>query len=105
MKLSRLEATTQRHSSVASQRVRHADEENVRRVEAMEGVEDDRQRSLQQELLDFEAPASAPFSGGEGVLQDARQVAAELVLLGNNRNGLLKLQALSHVFSKIDDQA
>lgn len=105
MKLSRLEATTQRQSSAASQRVGHAAEENVRRVEAMEGVEGDRQRSLQQELLDFDARAIASFAGCEHVLQDARRVAAELILLGSNRNGLLKLQALSHSFLKIDDEA
>jgi hypothetical protein len=105
MKLSRLESRTQRPSATASVPRRPVAEQDVRRVEAMEAVEDDRQRSLQQELRDFEAREIAPLVGREHMLQDARQLAAELTLLGSNRSGLLKLLALSHAFSKIDDRA
>ena len=105
MKLSRLESTTQHHSQDAIERARHVAGESVRRVEALEGVEGDRQRSLQQELADFDPRAIGSFEGSEHMLQDARRVAAELTLLGSNRNGLLKLQALSLHCSRIDDQA
>jgi len=105
MKLSRLASTTQPHSPDAIERVRHVAGESVRRVEALEGVEGDRQRSLQQELADFDPRAVGSFEGGEQILQDARQLAAELTLLGNSRKGLLKLQAISLPCSRIDDQA
>ena len=105
MKLSRLESTTQRHSQDANERARHIAGESVRRVDALEGVEGDRQRSLQQELADFDPRAVGAFEGSEHRLQDARRVAAELTLLGSNCNGLLKLQALSLHCSRIDEQA
>ena len=105
MKLSRLESTTQHHSQDAIERARHVAGESVRRVEALEGVEGDHQRSLQQEIADFDVRAIGPFEGREHVLQDARKVAAELTLLGNDRSGLVKLRALSLHCSRIDDKA
>lgn len=105
MKLNRLESTTQQHSPDAIERARHVANESVRRVEALEGVEGDRQRSLQQEIAEFDARAIGPFAGDDHMLQGARQVAAELTLLGSNRNGLLKLQALSLPCVRIDDKA
>lgn len=105
MKLNRLASTTQQHSPDAIERVRHVAGQSVRRVEALEGIEGDRQRSLQQEIAEFDAKAIGPFAGDERMLQGARQVAAELTLLGTNRNGLLKLQALSHACVRIDDKA
>ena len=104
MKLSRLESTTQRHSQDAIERARHVAGESVRRVEALEGAEGDRQRSLQQEIADFDPRAIGPFEGDERMLQDARQVAAELALLGPQRSGLVKLEALSLPCSRIDDE-
>ena len=104
MKLSRLESTTQRHSQDAIERARHVAGESVRRVEALEGAEGDRQRSLQQELADFDPRAIGSFERDERMLQDARQVAAELALLGSNVNGLVKLPALGLPCSRIDDK-
>lgn len=104
MKLSRLESTTQRHSQDAIERARQVAGESVRRVEALEGVEGDRQRSLQQEVADFDPRAIGSFEGDEQILQGARQLAAELTLLGSNRSGLVKLQTLSLPCSRIDDQ-
>ena len=57
MKLPSLASTTQHPTRESVERVRHADEQ-VRRVELMEGVEGDRQRSLQQELAEIEPPPS-----------------------------------------------
>jgi len=104
MKLSLLASTTRRHSQDAIERVRPVAGESVRRVEALEGAEGDRQRSLQQELADFDLRAIGSFAGGEHVLQDARQFAAALALLGSHCRGLIKLPALSLPCSRIDDQ-
>jgi len=104
MKLSRLESTTQSHSQDAIERARHVAGESVRRVEALEGVEGDRQRSLQQELADFDPRAIGSFERDERMLQDARQVAAELALLGSNVSGVVKLPALGLPCSRIDDE-
>lgn len=104
MKLSRLASTTQSHSQDAIERARHVAGESVRRVEALEGVEGDRQRSLQQEIADFDPRAIGSFEGEERMLQDARQVAAELALLGGNASGLVKLPAFSLPCSRIDDE-
>lgn len=105
MKLSRLESTTQSHSPEAVERGRRQAAVRVRRVEAMEGAEGDRQRSLQQEIAEVDPRVLGPFAGAEQVLEDARQVAAELTLLGTNASGLLKLRALSIPAERIDDKA
>lgn len=105
MKLNRLESTTQHISHDAVERAEHVSAAGVRRVEAMEGVEGDRQRSLQQDIAAFDPKAIGPFEGRERTLEDARQVAAQLSLLGNSANGLLKLRALSVACKRIDDEA
>lgn len=105
MKLNRLESTTQHHAPDALERARHGAGERVTRVEALEGLESDRQRSLQQELAEFDVRAIGDFAGGERVLADTRQVAAQLTRLGSHVSGLVKLPALSLHCSRIDDQA
>lgn len=65
MKLSRLSSTTQRPTQESIERVRHVDEERIRRVEVMEGVEGDRQRSLQQEMAEIQPAALGDFHGEE----------------------------------------
>ncbi|WP_265945166.1 hypothetical protein [Dechloromonas sp. A34] len=105
MKLSRLESTTQNHSPEAVERGHRLAGERIRRVEAMEGIEGDRQRSLQQEIAEVDPKAIGPFAGAGHVLEDARAVAAELTLLGTSASGLLKLRALSIPVEWIDDKA
>lgn len=105
MKLNRLESTTQSHSPEAVERGRRPVAERIRRVEAMEGIEGDRRRSLQQEIAEVDPRADGPFEGAAQILQDAREVAAELTLLGASANGLLKLRALSIPVERIDDKA
>jgi len=105
MKLSRLASTTQSHSPDAVERGRQLAGERVRRVEAMDGAEGDRQRSLQQEIAAVDPQACAPFAGADHVLADARAVAAQLTLLGTSASGLLKLRALSMPVERIDDKA
>jgi len=105
MKLNRLESTTQRLSQGSRERARHVAGEQVRRVEALEGIEGDRQRSLQQEMAEIEAGAIGDFAGGRRVLQDAREVAAELAALGTAADELIKSDVPGAAACHIDDQA
>jgi hypothetical protein len=105
MKLTRLGSTTQHLSAQTVERARHAAPDLVTRVEAMEGIEGDRQRSLQQEIAEVDPRASGPFEGEAHHLADARQVAAQLTLLGSSATGLLRLRQLSLAFPRIDDKA
>ena len=68
MKLSRLESTTQSHSRDSVERAEQAGAQQIRRVEALEGIEGDKERSLQQERAEVEALAIGDFSGA-GYLQ------------------------------------
>jgi hypothetical protein len=79
MKLTRLSSSTQRPTQESIERVRHVDDERVRRVEVMEGVEGDRQRSLQQELAEVDPAATGDFHGDQKILQEAREVVAQLL--------------------------
>lgn len=76
MKLERLASTTETLSSEARERAHAAALE--RRVEAMEGVEGDRQRSLRQEIDSVEQLAIGKFAGQAQQLASARQVAEQL---------------------------
>ena len=76
MKLERLASTTETLSSEARERARVAASE--RRVEAMEGVEGDRQRSLRQEIDSVEQLAIGEFAGQAQPLESARRVADQL---------------------------
>lgn len=104
MKLSRLESTTQRYSGISVERSRRVAEELVRRVELPEGVEGDRQRTLQQEIAEFDGKAIGPFEGGERVLQEARAVAAQLGSLGPGAGSLLRAVPPASARSKVDDK-
>ena len=105
MKLSRLSSTTQRPTQESIERVRHVDEERIRRVEVMEGVEGDRQRSLQQEMAEIEPAALGDFHGEEKVLQEARDVAAQLLDLDVGTDSLIKPGAPLSRLIGIDDSA
>lgn len=105
MKLNRLASTTQRPSQESSERARHVAGQRIRRVEALEGVESDRQRSLQQEIAEIAPGAIGAFKGGERVLQDARDVAAQLTALGPAVDELIKPTALPAAIKGVDDTA
>lgn len=81
MKLTRLDSTTARPSGEAAARAQAAAPERVRRVEAMEGVEGDRLRSLRQELAEIDPRAIGPFNGQAQVMSDARMIAEKLASL------------------------
>lgn len=105
MKLNRLASTTQPPSQDAIERARHRPDEQVRRVEALEGVEGDRQRSLQQEIAEIEPGAIGPFNGGEQVMQGARDVAAQLAVLGSAVDALIKSAPVATAIHVVDDKA
>ncbi len=105
MKLHRLASTTQRPTQESIERVRHVDGERVRRVEVMEGVEGDRQRSLRQEIAEIEPAAIAPFDGQEQVLREASEAAAQLLALGVAADGLIKPGALPRILQGVDESA
>jgi len=105
MKLNRLESTTQKPSSQPVERPRPVAGEPARRVEALEGVEADRQRSLQQELAEFDPRAVGPFDGGERIMQDAREVAAQLVSLGEAVDTMIKVGPAARSICGVDDKA
>jgi len=102
MQLNRLNSTTQRHSPEAVARARPASEESVHRVEAMDGAEADRQRSLQQEMAEVNPKSVGPFVGGEQILRDAHQLAAQIVSLGSKANSLLKPRPVSMTTRPMD---
>lgn len=99
MSLDRLSSTTQQYSRESVERAKAAAGERQRRVEAMEGVEGDRQRSLRQELAEAETPG--PVMEDERMRAKARQLAENLRALGRRADALLRMPAL-HV---LDDRA
>ena len=90
MTLTRVTTTHRALTREAAERARDAVHEPVRRVEALEGVEADRQRSLQQELDEVQAKATGPFEGEEQILQNARDVAEKLTQLGPEAADLVR---------------
>ena len=105
MKLTQLGNTTQRPVTEGGVRPHPAGGERVRRVEALDASESDRQRSLQQEMAEIEAEAIADFAGGDKILQDARAVAEQLAALGAAADELIKPAALPVGLRGVDDQA
>jgi len=101
MKLDRLTSTTQHLSQESRERARHVAAESIRQVAAMEGVEGDRQRSLQQEVAEFDQKAIASFAGGELVVAAAHEIAAQLAALDKSNNTLLKTPDL-HLLHQVD---
>lgn len=105
MKLTRLSSSTQRPTQESIERLRHVVDERIRRVEVMEGIEGDRQRSLQQELAEVEPAAVGDFHGEDKVLQDARDVAAQLLDLDVGTDSLIKPGVSLDRLIGIDDTA
>ena len=64
MKMSRLPSTTQQATPEAAERAALAQAGSVRRVEPMEGVVNERERSLQQDMAEVDPRAVGPYQGG-----------------------------------------
>ncbi len=105
MKLTRLGSTTQRFSQESIERLHQGDDFRVRRVDMLEGVEGDRQRTLQQEMAEIEPAAIAAFEGSDRVLQGARQLAAQVAALGPAADELIKPASLGKLLPGVDDLA
>lgn len=105
MKLDRLSSTTQTLSPESRERAWRVADETVLRVGAMEGVEGDRQRSLQQEISDFDQKAVGAFDGGELILAAAHDVATQLSNLGNAANSLVKTPDIRMLQAGVDAKA
>lgn len=102
MKLSRLESSNPCRSSESGDHRHQLAGAQVRRVESPEAAEADRQRSLQQDLAEFDAKAVGPFAGGKRVLQAARELAAQLISLGEDGGSVIRAGSAA---GKIDDKA
>jgi hypothetical protein len=105
MKLGRLDANAQHPSRDAVERVRHVADEVVWHVGAIEGIDADRRRSLQQEIAEIEQKAIGDFEGGDLILADAKAVAEQVSRLGGEVLHLVKPAALDSGFYRVDDKA
>lgn len=105
MKLDRLVSSTQRPARESIERLPHAADERIRRVDALEGVEPDRQRSLQQELSEVESGAIGAFKGGERVLEEVRSLASQVAALGQDAGRLIKAAPFAATAKGIDEMA
>lgn len=103
MKTSRLVSTTQQHSSDAAERALLAQAQSVRRVEAMENVNNDRERSLQQELAEVDPRSVGPYQGVERRRQEAVRIAGQLARMGPLGLLLLNMNTRSKRPGQIDE--
>lgn len=105
MKLNRLESATQHHGSDFAERVQNGPGERVRRVEAGEGLDGDRERSLQQELAEFDPRAVGPFEGSDRIREDAQKLAAQLSALGSAVDTVMLPVSVKKALLGVDDEA
>lgn len=104
MKMSRLASTTQKATPEAVERSALAQAGGVRRVEPMEGVANDRERSNQQDMAEVDPRANGPYQGQERRQQEAGMVASRLVDMGAAALKLLRYDTRARR-GKIDERA
>ena len=102
MNLDRQTTTTQQISPNAREHARLVPAGSIAQVAAMEGIEGDRQRSLQQEVAEFDQRAVGPFAGGEQIQQAAHEIAVQLSSLGSNAQHLLKAASADSSHHAVD---
>lgn len=91
MRLARLTSSSRRLPQEAAERAREGAGESRWRINAAEGTNPDRGRSLQEELEAGKAPfPDAP--SGQAALREAREVAGKLVNMGSGAAALIKPQ-------------
>jgi len=105
MKMSRLASTTQQVTPEAVERATLAQAGTVRRVEPMEGVANERERSLQQDMAEVDPRAIGPYQGIERRRQQADQLARRLVGMGSSALQLLRFDTRGKRPGKIDEKA
>ena len=104
MKLERLTSTTHSISHDAAERARTAPVDDHRRVNASEGMDGDRERSLSQELAAADGKI-ATAEGGQDARHEAQDVAAELVRLGDEAVRLIRPANAAHLPLAVDTEA
>ncbi len=105
MKLDRLTSTTQHLSQNAREHARHVAAESIAQVGAIEGIEGDRQRSLQQEIAEFDQRALGPFAGAGQIQAAAHEIAVQLVTLSGNAHSLVKTVGVDPLRQSVDAKA
>lgn len=79
MKTSRLTSTTQQTTPEASERSARAQANSVRRVEPMEGANNNNERSLQQDLAEIDPRVVGPYQGEERRRRDVHRLAEQML--------------------------
>jgi hypothetical protein len=103
MKTSRIISTTQSHSPEAAERALLANAQAVRRVEPMEGANNDRERSLQQDMAEIDPGSVGPYQGVERRRQQAARLAGQMAKLGPLGLLLLNMDTRSKRPGQIDE--
>lgn len=96
MKPARLESTTDRYARPALERSSDAGEHDVRRVEALDAIEGDRQRSVRQEMREADP--------GGGTSREAHEVVEQIAGLSPEKRALLTRPALPDGFCVVDEK-
>jgi hypothetical protein len=105
MKSQRLASTTERYAPQALERSSLAGAREIRRVEALEAIEGDRQRSLRQELDAADPGGHGLADGDDHVRQEAREVAEQLLKLPDEAKTQLTKPLLPEGFCVVDEKA
>ena len=106
MKLNRFESASYHPASGdVPERLAAVSSERIRRVEAVEGSENDRQRSLRQELAGQPEPGQ-PLATNDAVAEQAHHLAEQIVDLGPQADQLIRLSVLEGSgLHTVDDSA
>ena len=105
MKSSRLLSTTDRYARPALERSPDVGELDVRRVEALNAIEGDRQRSLRQEMREADPQDRGNALGGLVGPPDVREVVEQVVGLPPDERARLTHPALPDGFCVVDEKA
>lgn len=105
MKSSRLNSTTERYSTTSVERAHGVAEPEVLRVEAVEAIEGDRQRSLRQELRAADPASGGVVADSGQARSEAREIAARLVDLPEESRERLTKPLLPSGFCVVDEKA
>ncbi len=104
MKATRLASTTDRYARPALERAVEAGDREVRRVEALDAIEGDRQRSLRQELAEAD-PHGGKSGGNDNYRREAHDVAERLLHLPDEAKVRLTRPLLPEGFCVVDEKA
>jgi hypothetical protein len=101
MKLNELSSRSRPQSSHTLTEPEQSVDSKIHRVEALDNVSADRKRSLQEEMAEIEPNAIGAFHGKERILEETKELAAELAGMSSQLSKLVKPCG----FHSIDDEA